>query len=334
MLAMTLVGNELSKEQSTADSGLMTVKGTDLPVQVASSDMVVGHDGQLMMRSRTSDWDDHCTDGHCDANGTTGRRALQSDAVGSPIRTASTPATIVPLSSDMPVEYFHTMENLLVDDHQGLSLNFKVLSGGRMPASWASSGNGYVMVMHTIAGRVIVDGMTMHFDKEMSAALEGHGLELEPETVVLPSGGAGRRLQIDTTRDDDHDARRRLQATECNEITDSRQCNQNRFDGRRACSFNARRRRRRRRRAGPDGCSAKRWYSAAVAVANAPPPPPEECMNEHNQVGPRAVIIKTLLVTPICYSSRGGEEREGGGWGAERRRAEQRRGERSGAEAE
>ena len=121
MLAMTLVGNELSKEQSTADSGLMTVKGTDLPVQVASSDMAIADDesGALLTR---------------DGDGAVGVRAMTS-AIG--------------LSSDMPVEFFHDLKALLIDvDHDDneatptFSVNFDVNGAGRVPVPWASTGSG------------------------------------------------------------------------------------------------------------------------------------------------------------------------------------------------
>ena len=39
------------------------------------------------------------------------------------------------------------MKSLLVDDNNGISVNFDVLAGGRMPASWATTGKGYVMAL-------------------------------------------------------------------------------------------------------------------------------------------------------------------------------------------
>ena len=123
MLAMTLVGNELSKEQSTAESGLMTVKGTDLPVQVASSDMAIADDESGALLTRDGDW-----------TGAVGVRAMTS-AIG--------------LSSDMPVEFFHDLKALLIDvDHDDneatptFSVNFDVNGAGRVPVPWASTGSG------------------------------------------------------------------------------------------------------------------------------------------------------------------------------------------------
>lgn len=55
MLGITLIGNEISKDQSTSESGLLTVKGhPETPVKVASSDIAVSSDGTLMSRNGPS----------------------------------------------------------------------------------------------------------------------------------------------------------------------------------------------------------------------------------------------------------------------------------------
>jgi hypothetical protein len=54
MLAITLVGNEISKDQEQGDSGIMTVKGTDTVVKVGSSDFSVASDGSLVTRPSTN----------------------------------------------------------------------------------------------------------------------------------------------------------------------------------------------------------------------------------------------------------------------------------------
>lgn len=53
--AMSLLGAEVAKDVSQSDDGLMTVKGSDQVVKVASSDMVVGPGGSLMMRTSLQD---------------------------------------------------------------------------------------------------------------------------------------------------------------------------------------------------------------------------------------------------------------------------------------
>ena len=146
MLAMTLVGNELSKEQATADSGLLTVKGTDQVVQVASSDLAVSSDGLISSRA----------DAATVTESTDRRRRLEESGTIEPgtIYMAPDSSAILPLlgvravqqqvmlKSDMPVSYFHEMSDLLIEDETGISVNFKVLAAGRMPAPWATSGFG------------------------------------------------------------------------------------------------------------------------------------------------------------------------------------------------
>eukprot|EP01043_Picozoa_sp_COSAG02_P071181 COSAG02_NODE_12904_length_1474_cov_1.425455_1_plen_178_part_10 len=50
MLGVNMLGNELSKDQDQMDNGLLTVHGTNKPVMVSSSDMVVTEDGSLVTR--------------------------------------------------------------------------------------------------------------------------------------------------------------------------------------------------------------------------------------------------------------------------------------------
>jgi hypothetical protein len=50
MLAITIIGNEISKDQDQSSSGKLLVKGTDTVVQTASADMAVATDGSLIQR--------------------------------------------------------------------------------------------------------------------------------------------------------------------------------------------------------------------------------------------------------------------------------------------
>ena len=44
VLGITVMGNEISKEQTQADTGRLTVKGTDIPVQIAiTNDHLTSH---------------------------------------------------------------------------------------------------------------------------------------------------------------------------------------------------------------------------------------------------------------------------------------------------
>jgi hypothetical protein len=146
MFAMTLLGNEISKDVSQSDNGLITVKGTNTPVQVGSSDFQVGDDGVLIMRPIAPDGS---------------RRALSERGAPATIAT-DTVQHERSLTSDLPVEVFHDLQNVLIADETGISVNFKVLGAGRMPAPWAASGYGFVMVIHTVVGRAVVDGNDMY----------------------------------------------------------------------------------------------------------------------------------------------------------------------------
>lgn len=129
MFAMSVLGAEVAKDVSQSDSGLMTVKGTDQVVQVASSDMVVGPDGSLVMRVATP-WDEHCEDGHCDTD--TGRRALQSTSE-TPIRTAEY-MTTHELSSTVPDKYLAELKSFMyTTPTDGSTLSVQVDSFVRIP---------------------------------------------------------------------------------------------------------------------------------------------------------------------------------------------------------
>ena len=83
------------------------------------------------------------------------------------------------------------MQSLLIEDSSsGLSVNFKVLAAGRLPATWAETGFGYVMIIHTAPGRITVDGTVLHFDTAVAALLGSQGMDLADG---LHRGG--RRLQ-------------------------------------------------------------------------------------------------------------------------------------------
>eukprot|EP01052_Picozoa_sp_SAG31_P008500 SAG31_NODE_431_length_15775_cov_3.350663_2_plen_158_part_00 len=84
----------------------------------------------------------------------------------------------VTLSSSLPTKYFHELESLLIDDGNGLSVNFKVLAAGRVPATWAETGFGYVMVVHTSPGQITVDGTKLHFDTGVATLLGSQGFDL------------------------------------------------------------------------------------------------------------------------------------------------------------
>ena len=129
MFAMSVLGAEVAKDVSQSDSGLMTVKGTDQVVQVASSDMVVGSDGSLVMRVATP-WDEHCEDGHCETD--TGRRALQAQAE-TPIRTAEY-LTTHELSSTVPDKYLAELKSFMyTTPADGSTLSVQVDSFVRIP---------------------------------------------------------------------------------------------------------------------------------------------------------------------------------------------------------
>ncbi len=148
MFLMSLAGAEVAKDTSQADSGLMTVKGTDQVVQVASSDMVVGPDGSLMMRV-DSPWDEHCADGHC--TDSTGRR-LQ-EAKQAPIKTAPF-MTEHPLSSRVPDKYLAELRNFMFTDADGASTSVSVNSFVRIPEFGALCGS-VVVLQTSLGGRII-----------------------------------------------------------------------------------------------------------------------------------------------------------------------------------
>ena len=93
MLAVSVIGNELSKDVSQSDEGLMMVEGTGVPVQVSSSDMAVSKDGSLVIRSGSN----------------------QTSGAALSVRTLT---EAVPLTTAMPVGHFHSMKSILIEvDH-------------------------------------------------------------------------------------------------------------------------------------------------------------------------------------------------------------------------
>jgi CRP-like cAMP-binding protein len=129
MFAMAVLGAEVAKDVSQSDSGLMTVKGTDQVVQVASSDFTVDADGSLVMRVATP-WDEHCEDGHCETD--TGRRALQSTSE-TPIRTAAY-LTEHALSSTVPDKYLAELKSFMYTSPlDGATMSVHVDSFVRIP---------------------------------------------------------------------------------------------------------------------------------------------------------------------------------------------------------
>ena len=127
MLVMTLIGNEISKDQTQGENGRLTVKGTDQVVQVASSDMAVGPDGSLLMRD----------DGNSDAPHT--------------IRTA-THLTQHALSSTVPDKYLAELKSFMYTEPDGETMSVNVESFVRVPEYGAHCGS--VVVLQTSLGAI------------------------------------------------------------------------------------------------------------------------------------------------------------------------------------
>eukprot|EP01052_Picozoa_sp_SAG31_P010505 SAG31_NODE_577_length_13952_cov_2.717121_2_plen_1076_part_00 len=210
------------------------------------------------------------------------------DADGNVVGVAVVEETF-PLSSDLPVEYFHSLKTLLVEEDE-VSVNFQILGAGRIPAAWARNGGGFVMVMHTIAGRAIVDGTTMHFDDQMADALEGRGLELDDsdDHSVPASEGMGRRLQLSSADDqalvfeNAEGAGRRMLSTSHQDICTAinrrrrkrkKKCKGKKQNGNKICKWHRRK-----------GCRA-RDVNGGVVVES-PPPPPDDglCRNQDGEI--------------------------------------------------
>ena len=109
------------------------------------------------------------------------------------------------------------------------------------------------MVLHTISGRAIVDGTSMHFDAEMASVLEGNGLQLE-EDPTAAAGSGSRRVLLGNMTD---------WAAEDDEDIIAEQKTSRRQLGRR------RRRSRRRRSRAP-----RRIRMPAITISSPSPPPP------------------------------------------------------------
>ena len=134
MLVMVMVGNEISKDQQQDETGLMTVKGTDVAVQVASSEMSVSADGVMVMRTAA----DH------------GRRMLQDDPGAMALRTAPV-ITEHALSSRVPDRYLASLRNFMfTNPNDGTSSNVQVNSFVRVPEVGAHCGS--VVILQTSLG--------------------------------------------------------------------------------------------------------------------------------------------------------------------------------------
>ena len=135
---------------------------------------------------------------------------------------------------------------------------------------------GYVMVIYTVAGKAIVDGQHLHFDAEMTANMEGQGLQLASPSDVASPGGRRVLLSIDHV----NEASASYGVWDHNSTTHHRllsESSEPRSEATHRRQLGSRRRRSRggRRRSG--GRSARRPPPpppARATVRRTPPPPP------------------------------------------------------------
>ena len=158
---------EMTKEAKIGGSGVMTVKGSNAPVQTASSDMTVTN-GVLSTRPGTD---------QTGRRWINGRRAGCQDDGSCALTTQSTQvSTARPLSSLIEDPYFEELKTLKIV--QGNSwVQFSVLAVARYAE--AGSRHGSVVVLFTHIGELTLDGEAMFFHESIAGAFSRAGLKVD-----------------------------------------------------------------------------------------------------------------------------------------------------------
>jgi len=158
---------EMTKESKIGGSGVMTVKGSNTPVQTASSDMTVSN-GVLSTRPGTE---------QTGRRWINGRRAGCQDDGTCALTTQSTQvSTARPLSSLIEDSYFEELKTLKIV--QGDSwVQFSVLAVARYSEAGARFGS--VVVIFTHIGELTLDGDAMFFHESIAGAFSRAGLKVD-----------------------------------------------------------------------------------------------------------------------------------------------------------
>ena len=163
----------VANQQTSLSSGsVMTVKGTDTPVQTANSDFLISPTGSMTMRSLS------------DASPQFG--ALTNSTSSSLVVQTAEHTTAAPFSSVLPDSVFDQMLYISVSSPTGSSVRLSVLGRARIVGPGAF---GSVVEILTFAGTITLDGRAMTFEDSVAPVFTRAGFN------VGPAPGGRRLLQ-------------------------------------------------------------------------------------------------------------------------------------------
>lgn len=178
MFAMAVLGAEVAKDQAQDDGGVMTVKGTDIVVQVASSELTVAPDGSLVPRGSLND---------------DGERRMLAEGDPAPLLAIRTAAAMEEhtLTSTLPDSAFRELRTLDLTSDTGNFATMRVDAAVRYPKEGSRCGT--IVVLFTHLGEITLDGEDMYFEESIAGSLTNAGF---PKAAFSITNFGGRRLNV------------------------------------------------------------------------------------------------------------------------------------------